>query len=243
MSKPKIPKKGTWILIVNSVPVMNAFAPRLSVWYAVPTGEISIGTERLAGFYGHDDIMDETWFDHFRQMKSAVNLYLSSNKRALSEQETKDVETVINNRDIHQQVSILTPFGSVILQPEEYTVIDIKKYFHGLESGSHQLKLMTSNKGASSKWKEQIDYIRSRGIKLEQALEWVSGSVNSQNSFYLLAHPSLQEMFDRDFEAQAAKLSKFKEETLKRHPQHEAYFFDEEDAWKRNIKFHENGGE
>tara|TARA_B110000285_G_C14988501_1_gene545083 strand:- start:203 stop:349 length:147 start_codon:yes stop_codon:yes gene_type:complete len=40
-----LPKKGKWIMIIKTVPVLDVFAPLYSIWYALPTKNFSLGDE------------------------------------------------------------------------------------------------------------------------------------------------------------------------------------------------------
>lgn len=231
-----IPKKGAWILIIKTVPVKDIFAPLYSIWYALPTGEFSIGDEDRP----HPEIEYENIFPFrsMRELRHYVKAY-KKDKNLVSGEERKTVEHVLDKYSINQQVKILTPFGTVKLQHNEYKVIDFNKYLSSIENGSFQVKFLNTSKGFKTKVRDQIFYIQSRGISLSIALGMVSGLVRSQNTYYMLAHPEYQRMFLSYFEQYYAKELVYKYKQIKKNPENEQYFFNEEEALKLNRKHYE----
>ena len=235
MKKQKyIASKGAWIYIIKPTSIVDNFIPYMSVWYGIPTGNLSIGSER---YIGGVNINDLKWEHNFNldmdHLKLAIKTYFK-NKKGLSVSEESAAKAVIDGYDIHQQMKILTPFGTVYIQPEEYNVVDINKYFEMLKDGSMQMKHMNTSINLSNTLRDKLFYIRSRGISLVEALKMISGNLNTQNAFFLLTNPYIQEMFLRDFDAENAKQLAFKEKMIKKNPDYIGYFFDEEEALKLN---------
>lgn len=230
-----IPKRGAWILIIKPILVKDSFVPYMSVWYGLPTGTMFIGDEMRPDCYINYEIMFKYNFDSMEQAKLMLALYFG-NKSGLKESQITQIERLIHNEPIHQQMKILTPFGSVFIQPDEYNVVDVTKYFESMKDGSIQLKHMNNGKTLGKKVEEQLFYLRSRGISMTTAIQMVSGSMKTQNGFYLLPHPEYQRMFLRNFEWHYAKEQVFKAKMVKKDSNNIKYFFDEEAALKLNQK-------
>lgn len=231
-----IPKKGTWIMVIKTVPVQGVFAPLFSIWYALPTKEFTLGDESLPNNYIEYEFMFP--FKNLKQLKYFITLH-KKDKTILEGEEKKVVEHFLEKHEIHRQVKILTPFGTVLLQPNEYKVIDFNTYLECINEGSFQVKFMGSTKSSKNTGKNQLFYIRSRGISLSSALGMVSGIITSQNTLYMLPHPEYQKMFCSYWENYFNVQEKLKQKHLKKNPKNIQYFFDEEEALKLNINYNE----
>jgi len=232
-----LPKKGTWIMIIKTVPAIETFAPLFSIWYALPSGKFILGDEDRIEPHIEYDI--EWPFQSMRTLKHYVKAYLKD-KSLVDGDELKAVEYTLNKWDIKHQAKILTPFGTSIIQPEEYNVIDFNSYLECINNGSFQVKFMHKNKTAKNTAKDQLFYIRSRGISLSSALGMVSGIIKSQNALYMLAHPEYQKIFCEYFERYNAKQLMYRSEKISKSIDNEQYFFDMEEASKINQQYYKN---
>lgn len=223
-------------MIIKTIPVANVFAPLYSIWYALPSGEFFIGDEqRPHSATEHGNIFP---FKDITMLKYMVKLHLKD-KNALHGIERDTVVRTLEENELHHQVKILTPFGTVLLQPAEYNVIDFNSYLECINNGSFQVKFLNKRtKAAKNTAKEQLFYIQSRGISLSTALGMVSGLVRSQNTLYMLAHPEYIKMFLSEYERYFANELAFKAKMLKRDKDNLEYFFDEEEALKLNQKYY-----
>ena len=237
MEKQKyIPGKGAWIYIIKPISIVDNHIPYMSVWYGIPTGNISIGDERHVGGLTIQDLQWEYSFTlDMDYLKLCIKNYFK-NKKSLTSREESAAKAVIEGYGIHQQMKILTPFGTVYIQPEEYNVVDINKYFEMLKDGSMQMKHMSTTINLGNTLKDKLFYIRSRGISLVEALKMISGNLSTQNAFFLLTNPYIQEMFLRNFDSENARQLAFKEKMIAKNPDYIHYFFDEEEALKLNMQ-------
>jgi hypothetical protein len=231
-----LPKKGKWIMIIKTVPVLDVFAPLYSIWYALPTKNFSLGDENLPNNY--IDYENMFPFRNLTQLKHFITLH-KKDKNILDGDEKKTVETFLDKHEIHRQVKILTPFGTVLLQPNEYNVVDFNSYLECIDTGSYQVKFLSGGvKIHKNTARDQLLYIRSRGISLSTALGMVSGLISSQNTLYMLPHPEYQKMFLSWWEVYFEQEKALKTKKLKLNENNEEYFFNEEEALKINNQYY-----
>jgi hypothetical protein len=115
-----------------------------------------------------------------------------------------------------QQVTILTEHGQVCIQPHEYTIQEtIDDHLEAVKEGEAELVFLNKNKSLRGKIKEQVFYIRSRGISFTEAMKMVGGQVKSQHVFYIRYKEELQRYFTRDYDSYLAKKNNYS--TLKSH--------------------------
>ena len=209
-----IPKQGTWIFIRQNIPVEIPIDP-LSVYFAVPSGKLFFEGESHISDFGRDTewrrLMqvynkdrDTFVVDVFNVKKKNTegmsSTYVSSIERGLEDGEF----------DIEQQVKILTEHGQVCIQPEEYTILDnIDDHLNAVKDGDAELVFLNKNKTLRGKLKEQVFYIRSRGISFTEAMKMVGGQVKSQHVFYIRYTEEIQRYFVRDYDSYKAKKESF----------------------------------
>lgn len=233
----ELPKKGAWVLVTKTIPVKNVFAPLYSIWYALPSGEFSIGDEDRVNSEVEREI--EFPFRDLKTLKYFIKLY-KADKTALKGLELKEIKRTLDKWPINHQAKILTPFGSVLLQHNEYNIINFNDYLESVDNGSFQVKFLNTTKASKNKVRDQLFYIRSRGISISTALGMVSGLVRSQNTYYMLAHPEYQKAFLRYYDRYAAEQLVFKRKQIKKNSECEQYFFNEEEALKLNQQHYKN---
>jgi hypothetical protein len=209
-----IPKAGSWIFIRKIIPVEIPIDP-LSVYFAVPSGKLffenethisdfSMETEwrRLAATYNktRDSFIVDVMNVKKKNTEGMSETYVNSIQRALDD----------GDIDIEQQVMILTEHGQVCIQPHEYTILDsIDDHLEAVKEGEAELVFLNKNKSLRGKIKEQVFYIRSRGISFQEAMKMVGSSVKSQHVFYIRYSEEMQRYFTRDYDSYLKKKENF----------------------------------
>lgn len=220
-------------MLIKTIPVKGVFAPIYSIWYALPSGHFSVGDEDRVDSRIERELQ---WpFKTMKQLKYFIKLQMLD-KNTLDGEEKIAIDHTLKTWPINHQAKILTPFGTVKVNHDEFNVIDFNSYLDCIDNGSFQVKFLTKGKSHKNTARNQLLYIRSRGISLSSALGMVSGLVKSQNTLYMLPHPEYQKMFLSYYERYAAEQLKFKEEKIKRDKDNLSYFFDEEEALVLNIQ-------
>jgi len=206
-----IPQKGSWILIRQLIPVEIPIDP-LSIYYATPTGTNFIDYEDHSGSYEVDleHKLERISMDTGHARDIIFRYYAGKKVK-----EKHALELQNNPIHIEQQVSILTKWGEVSIQPHEYTKLkDVGKYLDAVNIGHATVHYLTNKGGLKGKIRDQVFYMQSRGVSYGDALQMVAGNITTKHLLYITMHEEYQRMFTRYYDQYAAKkkafLSKYK---------------------------------
>ena len=212
-----LPKAGGWVLITDLIPTVIP-VHRFAIYYAYPTGNYFFENElafRIDStmydcahpttgekMYRLFDVFDKNWDN----VKIAINNY-GRNKHhefTAKQKELLDNETMAGLEErypIEAQVKVITEYGTVCIQPHEYTLVDeekLKEYFEYAKTGDADIVYLSKAKQLSGKIADQVFYMRSRGISFSDAIQLCIGSVTTANLLYLRMHPGYVEYFTRE---------------------------------------------
>lgn len=115
----------------------------------------------------------------------------------MARQETRfdPLKHLLEDVPLEMDVKILTPNGSVILQPQEYEIVpDIKAKLAEVD-GEHFMMKHFGSETQIKKLDDQIHYLRSRGIPKADAITLVMGRIKSQKVFWLEYHRAYAQMY------------------------------------------------
>lgn len=212
-----IPKKGTWILIIKDIPVQLPIPP-LTVWYAVPSGKIFYKNERNRYFefldttekinyyvdrhFGGDHDLFKNIVYKFKTTGKVPKVF--EHKKGILEPTIHDLEENYGF-ELEQQLKIVTPWGECCIQPEEYNTTDINFHLNAAKTGDAEIKYLTKSKQLKGKVKEQVFYLRTRGIGFADAVQMCIANIHTQHLFYIEYHEEYMKMFFNTFNVEMRK--------------------------------------
>lgn len=203
-----IPKKGTWIMIRQEIPVEVPIDP-FSFWYAVPSGKLFWREELTVSRFNDTTpywLMAQLRERDFERFKTLVYNYFFVKKAEIPEDVRKKLkaweqEGEIDKECLEQQVKIKTPFGDVCVQPYEYLIPkELGHYIEAAKDGHAFIRYMNETKILKGKIADQVFYLRSRGIKFKDAITLCFQNISTQNLFYVEMHPEYQKALTRNWD-------------------------------------------
>lgn len=204
-----LPKKGGWILITDYVPT-TIFVHKFALYYATPKGPVYIVGERSRGwlesniaydFYSLCNIFNISR-ERFKLIASGA---VSKRDLDLTTSETRMLKShsyteFLRNVEFERGAAIITEFGEVTINPNEFTVASekhLKEYMEYAKSGHAFIRYLSNNSQLKGKIKEQIFYLRSRGISFAEAISMCVGNISTRNLMYVYLHPAYLDQFTR----------------------------------------------
>lgn len=213
MPNKLVPKKGKWVFIKQSIPStipVHCFA----LYFAVPTGKYRFqGESHVTSafrqiFYEHpytgaDMYEPISLFGNEEGVKYAIINYLRNKNFEMTPAQRQWFETQYSEEDypIESQVKIQTEYGGVVLEPNEYNIASkglVEELIQNTDKKHAFIQYLSDNKQLKGKAADQIFYLRTRGIGLNEALKMCIGQVQTPNLFYIFMHPGYVIHFDRN---------------------------------------------
>lgn len=206
-----IPKSGAWIMIRKVIPVGIPIDP-LSLWFAKPSRKVFLNGDNGLG---RPFVMSEFHYamealgvrDNWELFKTSMFEYIHWGKVGSFDSKSfkaaiAECDGGVESLDFEQQVSIKTVFGDVCINPDEYSICrdDMTDYFEAIKDGHAFIRYMTKSTTMTGKIRDQIFYLRSRGISYADALLLVWGNIKSQTLFWIEFHPAYVDQFTRGFD-------------------------------------------
>lgn len=198
-----LPMKGGWVLVKVSPPT-EIKVPVLSLWWAMAEKTFHQGSSGMGYIGSQYSLPNDGSID--RRLANLWRKRCGAKPRDASDEASIDADLAwlksnshhlggIDEIDLEQRVRILTPQGSVCLNPHEFNIIDdINPYMEMIDDDHLKLMQLDGAK-VSKKLADQIFYCRQRGISKKDALTMLLGEINKPSIAYLQFHEGYAEYF------------------------------------------------
>ena len=199
MSDKTLPIGGAWVMLVKPLPTAIK-PPILSIWYALPDKVFDFGANHVS-YFNLPNSLPPTDAAR-RALQTLWRVRRKAKPKDDLEQASWDNDIAylekfgpLRHRFLEQRVKILTPEGTVAVNPDEYNIIqDITDYME-LVDGEHIKLVELGGVKSSSKLADQLFYCRQRGIPKADALKMLMGEVKKPNVAYIHIHEGYAEYF------------------------------------------------
>lgn len=209
-----IKKTGEWIMVTRDIGVETPVDP-FSIYYAIPTGKYFYKDEshvngREIFYYDFSEIINLiSKVDNFSRKEICVKILKRASKNNFDFEEFNSFEkyiySILDNKgitldDFSSQIKIKTIFGDVVLNPEDYNVVEnIEKYLAEIDYKTVVMRFLTKSEQLTGKLNDQVFYLRSRGIGFVDSLKMCINNIKTQNLFYLEMTPANAAYFTRNY--------------------------------------------
>lgn len=174
--------------------------PLLSIWYALPDKVFDFGSNRVSYFTMRGALPPNDTTRRALQTLWRVRRKAKPKDDLEQASWDNDLEYLrkygpLRHRYLEQRVKILTPDGTVAVNPDEYTIIkDINDYMELVDGERIKLVELGGVK-SSSKLADQLFYCQQRGIPKADALRMLMGEVKKPNVAYIHIHEGYADYF------------------------------------------------
>ena len=190
-----LPPRGGWIMVKRRPPAELHQVPIFSIFYALPVRVFAWGSHSARFVWGSHLPAHDLWLlyrDRHTQSR------LSDSERSRVEQiEKSSQEATGFGLNLEMRVQIAAPAGDLILEPYEWTPCsDVAPFIDaiGREVTLHEYGSAKPDR----RLRDQMFYLRSRGISRFDATTLLFGEVRKPNVFWLELAPEITRVFDRD---------------------------------------------